>query len=393
MLMKVADAVKEALHVRPLKDSLIKILWCSDQHCLHNKTPTEHILVNLTRFLTVDNDLSKVDMVIFGGDWLDKLVEAKDVNLLRVLKWMKNFLYLCAENNVKVRILEGTSSHDWGQPKHFEFGIPAVADVKYVDHLSVEIFPDFNNLSLMYVPDNMGTKSPDEIWELALSVLNHAGLKEVSLIAFHGGFYYQLPEKGRKHAHLESRWESIVKYGIFAGHIHIPSHKGKIYCSGSFDRIRHGEEHPKGGYIINLDPVTGWFEPTFYENKYALPYLTLWVDKDITADQLILRIHNFIRDHKLPHHSQIKVRGGSGVVVNPVVNALSQEYIRYGFSIDNETEEDAEITAQMYDPQLYQGITYDESNIFDPLYLETQEKFDTLSISKDEVTAVFEEFR
>ncbi|ASU03634.1 putative nuclease SbcCD, D subunit [Erwinia phage vB_EamM_RisingSun] len=393
MLTKVKEAVSEALHGdAPVSNGPLKILWCSDQHCLHNKTPTEHILANLSRFFYVDNDLAKVDMIVFGGDFLDRLVEATDKNLMKVLGWIKVFLKKCEDHNVKVRFLEGTSSHDWGQPKHFEFAVPHEADVKYVDTLSVETFPEFNNLTMMYVPDNMGNRTPDEIWELALQVLNQAELKEVDLIAFHGGFYYQLPEKAWKHAHMESRWESIVKYGIFAGHIHIPSHKGKIYCSGSFDRIRHGEEHPKGGYIIELDNVADTFKATFYENKKALPYLTMWINKEMTAEDLVEKIHLFIRNHKLPPHSQIKIRNGNGAVVNPVVNILSTEYPKLGFSVENDSEDEAVIDKTLFDPNLYQGVTLDENNLFDALYAETQEKFNSLSLSREEVESVLKEF-
>lgn len=387
-LTKIADSIKNALEIRPLK-----ILWSSDQHCLHARTPTQHILDNLSRFFYVDNDLSAVDMVVFGGDMLDRLVDSKDANLLKVLDWVKKFLKRCEEENVKVRFLEGTSSHDWGQPKHFEFSTPHQADVKYVDTLSIETFADFGGLTMMYVPDNMGNLTPDEIWEKALQALNQASLSEVDLIAFHGAFYYQLPEKGRSHAHMESRWESIVKYGIFAGHVHIPSHKGKIYCSGSFDRIRHGEEHPKGGYIIHLDRAKNIFIPTFYENKNALPYLALKVNKDITAEDLIVKIHQFIRNHKLPPHSQIKVTGGLGAVVNPVVNILSQEYPKFGFRVENESEGDAVIDKALYDPALYKAKRLDENNLFEELYKEKQKDFDSLSLSREEVEAVFKEFK
>lgn len=387
MLTKVAESVSHALKQGPLN-----ILWFSDQHTLHNKTPTEHILANMSRFLYVDNDLAKVDMIVFGGDLFDRLVDASNKSFLKVLDWVKGLFQKCLELNVKVRILEGTSSHDWGQPQHLEFSAFHSADVAYVETLSVETFPEFNNLTMMYVPDNMGNKSPDEIWELALQVLNQADLKEVDLIAFHGGFYYQLPEKAHKSAHMESRWESIVKYGIFAGHIHVPSHKGKIYCSGSFDRIRHGEEHPKGGYIISLDNVKGEFKATFYENKHALPYLTMWITRETTAEELVEKIHLFIRNHKLPPHSQIKIRGGNGAVVNPVVNILAEEYAKYGFAVENDTEEDAVIDKTLYDQRLYQGVTYDENNLFDALWNETQEKFTSLSLDRDEVESVFKEF-
>lgn len=376
-----------------MKSNKLRLLWCSDQHVGHTRTPAKHILANLSRFFYMDNDLDKVDMVIMGGDFLDRLLESTSTDWLAALRWMRKFLAICHQKGVKVRFLEGTSSHDWAQPQHFELVGPEGQDIKYADTLSIETFPDLDNFTMMYVPDNMGQKSPDEIWELALQVLNQHGLKQVDLIAFHGAFYYQLPEKARKHAHMEERWETIVKYGIFAGHVHIPSQKGKIYCSGSFDRIRHGEEHPKGGYVIELDLKTGEFNPVFYENKRALPYLTMRIDTSVTAEELVPRIHQFIENHKLPPNSQLKIRGGQASIVNPVMQVITAEYPEFGFAVENETEGEVLLDETMFDPHLYKGITLTKDNLFDSLWEKTQEKFGSLSLSREEVEKVFKEFQ
>ena len=371
----------------------MRILWSSDQHLVHNKTPTKHILRNLSTFFYKDNNLDNVDLIIWGGDSIDRLVESTNRDFVNVLSWMQEFNQRCNEHNVKVRFLEGTSSHDWGQPEHFLFSSPLKSDIKYVDELSIETFPEFDNFTLMYVPDNMGNRSTDSIWETALQVLNNNQLTEVDMIAFHGAFEYQLPEKARKHAHNVDRWTSIVKYGIFAGHIHTPSQKKKIYCSGSFDRIRHGEEHPKGAYVIDLDKEKDFFNPVFYENKGALPYRQIRINKEYTVEELIKKIHTFIADNNLPKCSQIKIRDGLATVVNPVVSILSKEYPSFGFTVENDNEGEILIDESLFTPETYQGVSLTKDNLFDNLFNEIEQRSLLLDISKDDLFSVFKEFQ
>ena len=49
-------------------NDLISILWTSDQHNIHPRTPTNHILNNMSDFYYKQHDLSKIALAIFGGD-------------------------------------------------------------------------------------------------------------------------------------------------------------------------------------------------------------------------------------------------------------------------------------------------------------------------------------
>lgn len=371
----------------------MRILWSSDQHTVHQKTPTSHILKNLSTFFYLDNDLDKVDMVIFGGDFMHRSVETYNEGLFEIMDWINEFLLRCSKHNVKVRFLEGTSSHDWGQPKHFTYSAPENSDVKYIDEISVETFPEFDDLTMLYVPDNLGKITTDAIWEMALDVLNKAGLKKVDLIPFHGAFTYQLPPQAQHHCHMQERWESIVKYGIFAGHIHTPSHRGKIYCSGSFDRIAHSEEHPKGGYIITLDKKKEFFEATFYENKRAMPYLTIKVGDSESIEELILRIHHFIKDNKLNQKAFIRVRGGISDIVNPVINVLTTEYPNIGFTADNEKSDDILLDEKMFVSDQYVGVTLTKDNLFSALYTEIKDDCEVKGYDESSMEELLKEFQ
>lgn len=374
----------------------MRLLWSSDHHTFHQNTPTKHILKNLDVFLRKDHDLAKVDMVTFGGDFFERMVELPHQDTHTVFTWGKSFLKEAYKANPKITVvwLEGTSSHDWRQPQHFLSLAPEGMDVRYIDTLSIVKYDHLDGLTVMYVPDNMGALTPDEVWDRAIEVLNEAGLSQVDQIHFHGAFEFQLHVKARHKAHNLERWSSIVKYCILAGHIHTPVRKGKLITSGSFDRTKHGEEHPKGGYCIDFDLKTEYFEATFWENKGALPYLTLDVDQAITADDLITDIHAFIKKRKLPHNSQIRVMGGSALVVNPVISMLSKEYPYYTLKAENEKNEDELVEDALFSTAVYSGTSLTKESLPDSLFADNavKEALAKHGISHTEARSILEEF-
>lgn len=370
----------------------MRLLSCSDIHTCHRRTPTTHILRNLSRFFYTDVDLTDIDLVLVSGDVFDKFVDNDNPDFLLTLEWFKKFLRKCKEKKVKVRFTEGTTLHDWGQPRHIMFSVEEGTDVKYFDTVEIETFDDLDGLTIMYVPDNMSSKTPDEIWELALSTLAANNLEKVDLIALHGGFYYQLPEKGRSHAHMEERWKTIVRYGIFSGHIHIPSvWENIIFSNGSFDRIRHGEEHAKGAWMIDLDLKKKTFQTKFWENKNALPYLTIKVDVNDLPEHIVLKVKTLIQSKRFPLRSQFRIQGGHKSIVKPIVSSLEKEYPDFGFMDDSEDDE-ASVENELYQTKEYEGVSLVATNMFEHLKPIVMPKFAGTDIDEQQVLSVLKEF-
>lgn len=371
----------------------MRLLWSSDHHTLHANTPTKHILANLDTFLLKDHDLAVVDMVIFGGDFFERMVERPNRDMYSVEEWATNFFRRCYEHDVRVIFLEGTSSHDRGQPAHLKFNAPEGMKFEYVDTLCIKTYPEFDNFSIMFVPDNMGKATPAEIWEKALEVLVATGLEKVNLIAFHGAFEFQLHSAARHKAHILELWESIVEYLILAGHIHTPVRVGKLCTSGSFDRTRHGEEHPKGGYVVDFDLAKKTFNAVFYENKKALPYVTMQVGKESTPEELIKAIHHFIRDRQFPHGSHLRLFGGIADIVNPVVAVLIHEYPHIHIKAENEVHKDVLLDEELFDGSVYEGVSITPGNLEEALFPEIKDALTKEQISEDEVRELLKEFK
>ena len=372
----------------------MRLLWSSDHHTLHSTTPTEHILGNLTTFLLKDHDLAQVQMVVFGGDFTETIVEAPNKQFIKIMDWNRMFLDRCMRINPDIIViwLAGTESHDRGQPRHFLNCAPIGLDVRYIDTLCIQTFKHLDDLTVMYVPDNMGSLSPEAIWELALKTLKAHNLDKVDLIFFHGGFEQQLHINARHKAHVLALWESITVYGILAGHIHKPIKDGKLMTSGSFDRTAHGEEHPKGGLVVELDKSKEYYNPVFWENKNALPYLSIKVDPDINAEDLIRQVHTFIKGKQLPPHSQLRIVGGPIAIVDPVLRVLQSEYPQFGFKEDSKLSKDILIDEALYEASQVMDVTLTAENLYDSLLDEVESEFGHLGIEMDYAKGILEEF-
>ncbi len=371
----------------------MRILATSDHHTLHQTTPTHHILGNMSQFFYKENDLKEVDLVLFGGDLMDKLVESPNPDLFKVKEWFKEFTDYCNSVKTKILLLEGTFYHEWGQPRHLVTVAPTGFDYRYVDTIKVEFYPELDNLSILCVPDNLKGMTPEDVWDAALDVLKQNKLGGVDIVLFHQAFHDQLPTKMRDKTHDQSRWESICEYLILSGHIHTPSIVGKRHCMGSFDRISHGEEHPKGAYVVDLDKTNKTFNVTFWENKKALPYVTLKVEEDIKAEELVSALREFIRKKNLPPFSQIRVKGGSADIVTPIIRIFEKEYTQYGFKAKNIKSADELVEEEVYSTGTYTGVSIVKENISTLLAKEAEADFAELGISMEEALSVLEGFK
>jgi len=346
----------------------------------------------MTTFYMREHDLSKVQLAMFGGDLTERIVEAPNKDWLSVIDWGSKFLKAAHKANTAVLLLEGTHSHDRGQPAAWVSLAPEGMDFRYVDTISIQFYPELDNLSVLCVPDNLGPMTTDEVWERALELLREHKLEQVDIIAFHSGFDFQLPPQVRHKTHNPERWESIVKYYILSGHIHVPVERGKIRCSGSFDRTGHGQEHPKGGYVVDIDLKKETSTATFWENKRALPYVTMRVKDGITPEELVENLHQFIKDKKLPPHAQVRLMDGPALVVNPIIAVFQREYPMLGFKADNSKAAEMLVGEEVYEQDPYVGCELTPNNLSDSLIKEIAAALEKDGIPDDEAKTVLKDF-
>lgn len=345
---------------------LFKGLCSSDHHTVHPNTPTRHILRNMDTFYYKENNLAEVSLSVLNGDFFHTLVPANDPNMMLCQRWIKKHLQICHDNKVHVRYIEGTSSHDWQQPECFDILKPKDSPyVKYINTLSIEHFPDLD-IHVMYVPDNFGHTSTDIIYEQALTLLASNGLTRVDFIFLHGGFDYQLPPIANKKGTLYDsiKWSKLAKHAIFSGHIHKPSNKGNIWCSGSFDRIAFGEMHPKGAYKFEWNKDQ--FNCEFWENKNALIYDKILLNKDMDVKAISKELNNYLAKNPKPN-THIRLVDGPGEIVKPLIGEYREQYPKYFFEYENAPEGNVVIDDTLYTPEMFKGVTLNPDNFKDSL--------------------------
>lgn len=172
----------------------INYIVLSDIHFGHKKNTTEEIIHNLNVFFGLDiNDFKfkNHDIIFLAGDVFDSALDYFDPDVARITHWFNSLMSACEKYNIKLRILEGTRSHDWKQSKNL---IPIAKlhkglDFKYIEVLSIEIMEDLK-LSILYVPDEWSTDSEDTYNQIE-DLLKKENLKEVDIAVMHGLFDYQ----------------------------------------------------------------------------------------------------------------------------------------------------------------------------------------------------------
>lgn len=341
-------------------DSL-KIGEMGDIHLGHPNTPTVRILDNLKEAFPDTAETGELDIIWIAGDLFDRLMNLPDPNVFEIKVWMVRFLHMCKRRDIVVRVLEGTPSHDWKQSRLFttlneHAGIGA--DLAYAETLSIEYIERFG-IHVLYVPDEWEPET-DDVWVQVQHLLKEHNLEKVDFSVMHGAFDYQLPAHVSAPTHVPDRYLSITRHYVFIGHVHKHSVYDRILAAGSFDRLTHGEEEPKGHLRVTVRPK-GDNEVVFVENKGAQIYKT--VDcTGLEVDKALQKVEKVCAD--LPRQSFVRVAAGpaDGILVS--MDILKKRYPLLHFSPPKITNRKEARQATLIDiKERYKPISITRANI------------------------------
>lgn len=357
---------------------MIKYLVLSDIHLGSKRNKTEEIIKNLDTFFenygpgTAYVDL---DIIFIAGDLFDRLLDMNDDDTHFIKLWLDRLTRFCERYNIIFRVLKGTPSHDWNQSSQLEtiWKISKTsANVGYVSTLSIEHIPELD-LHVLYVPDEWSS-STDETLKQVRALMASMQIKKVSIAIMHGLFNYQLPGIGSAHIkHDETSYLDIVEHFINIGHIHTHSTYERILAQGSFDRLRHNEEEPKGAMLMFLDPVVGnrYF---FIENKGAKIFKTLTLKSQDVAKSLEYVAKQL---SKLPEDSYIKIKAPKNHGLYIGFDELKLKFPLFNFSKGSlEDEEETAYNNRVNDmlDVAYASVQIDKENISALLWKEMETK-------------------
>lgn len=303
----------------------LNIAFISDIHLAHPRTNTYHIIKNLRKAFPDDAATAKLDILFLAGDVFDRLMSLPQDEVDAIQEWIADLLRICAKHGILVRVLEGTPSHDWRQSKQFvnvNNTLGVAANLKYVDTLSIEVIEEKGNLSVLYVPDEWNADA-SVTWQQVQELLSIHGMEKVDIACMHGSFDYQLPIESAKN-HNSEHYMSIVNHYIGIGHVHIRTERGKkILAQGSFDRLSHGEEAPKGHYRACISPAGNYH--WFVENPGARLYKTLDC-REMDTDQVLELLTTYENE---PEDSCFRLMIKRGTAVQHGLKDLRQRFPQF----------------------------------------------------------------
>ena len=345
-------------------------LVLSDIHLGARSTTAAEILDHLTQYFDNFSDhseLAKIDAFFLAGDLWDNTIQVSSEVVDLFIPWFHRFLSFAARNNIIVRIMEGTPSHDRRQGKMlarlFEVSNLNV-DFKYVSQLSIEYIEKFQK-HILYVPDEC-RPTADIIQSDIETLLIESRIDKVDIAIMHGMFSYQLGFIPMNSHVLDEAWYlNKVKNYIHIGHIHTASQYNRILAQGSFDRLAHGEEEPKGGILVKQlsDTEYGHF---FIENVLAKKYKTIPVKG--TVEQALKTIDKAVKH--LPHGSFVRIQAISSHPIFQGFETLIRKYPLFTFS-KKAVAEDEEVQNQTQETKNeYVPVILNEMTLIDAVMIE-----------------------
>ncbi|AEH03486.1 SbcD-like subunit of palindrome specific endonuclease [Pseudomonas phage PhiPA3] len=343
------------------KPGQFRYISFGDVHLGHRQTPTDKIIQNLDLVIT-DDLLKELDMVIITGDLFDRQLNNGDEVVHQINRWMTMFMFRCAAYNVMLRVVEGTPSHDREQSQFFveqkvNANIPV--DLYYTKELSIE-YNQRLDAHFLYVPDKWRPTTQETLAEVR-GLMAERSLEQVDFAIMHGAFSYQLPSIVPEPTHDENVYLELVKHQILIGHVHNMTVHERIYAAGSFDRICHGDEIPKGMFDFTVYD-NGSYTATFVENKRAKQFVTLDVH-GFDTKQLALTVREKVSE--LPKYSAIRLRCDPNDVANGDIETFRREYpnIEWSTKVEKPTAKKNTVLESMKNFDMSEFVPITKDNI------------------------------
>lgn len=338
----------------------LKIASISDIHIGAKRNTAAEIIKNLRTAFPNNAETAELDIIFICGDVFDGLLSLPDDAVTEVDTWIAFLIYVCAKHDILLRILEGTPSHDWKQSERFltlAKVLQQPVDIEYVKELSIEYIERFD-INVLYVPDEWES-STDKTLSQVKAMVRAKGLDKVDYAIMHGSFSYQLPENVKSPKHDPEEYLNLVRDLIFIGHIHVHSRYKRILAQGSFDRLSHGEEEPKGHLRVTVRDGNHFIK--FVENKNAKIFKSIDCSF-LSLEDTIDRIDSVV--FGLPDNSHVRVIGNSENPIFTNINMLVKRYPLLVWSkLVRDNGEEEHLTVEDSNEILFTPITITCSNI------------------------------
>jgi DNA repair exonuclease SbcCD nuclease subunit len=261
----------------------VKIAFTADWHLGHIKVNSAYIAEDIRRLIFPF--LKDIDILFIVGDVFDGEISMNSSDANVIINLFVNLLQECYLNNVIVRIVRGTYSHDLLQNNiivELYRKLDIELDFAVINDITVEHIAK-HDTHVLYIPDNLPFKSKSDAFKHIRKLFIANNIKTVDYVAIHGEFDHMNFGIRNLNAFSASDFEPICSKLVLAGHVHKPSKFKNVIYAGSITRLAHNEEEAKGFWIINDDA------PTFIKNKDAIKFITADYTNESDFENVLLR--------------------------------------------------------------------------------------------------------
>jgi len=266
----------------------VKMLMVSDVHFGVkdvNQTEMSDAFID-----TIFPVLKETDIFFINGDFFDDLVSFDNNQFDPIYETVLMTFHLCELYKIKLRVLQGTWSHDRNQLKrfnsiyknnHFTF------DYRFIDTIDLEeISFGERSLRFFFIPDDLPFKTSDDIVDVLKNKMVEKDWEYVDYGCMHGFVYVTVGKEWIQENALvfkEAKF-AVVGKAIDVGRVRQHRISGNVFSNGSFDRLCHGDEDPKG--CIRFFDYPDKYTATFIENKQAAVYDTVFIPESADTETI-----------------------------------------------------------------------------------------------------------
>jgi hypothetical protein len=252
---------------------IVKGITIQDLHFGHKRTEEMYSELKIVKDYLKENE---VHILNINGDYFDRKLVGTEPAIFFAVNFFSELMDICREKGVKVRIIQGTRSHELNQLttmfQHY-LNDPKL-DIRIILTIEKE---DLMGTKVLYMPEEYpenGIEYYQEYMKDEYNVIHGHGTWDfVSFIA--NDSYEENTKMGIHSAPVfkYDDWRESVKNGLaIFGHIHKRQHHKNIYYSGSFTSWGYGDRSEKGFTAYEIDTETNKWKFKYVNNEKAPRY-------------------------------------------------------------------------------------------------------------------------
>jgi len=240
----------------------------------------KYFISNITDLI---NDYNHIDMIVICGDLFDRIIKLSEPASGMIMEFIETLCKLSEDNNFWLRIVKGTSGHDYNQLDnlhHLEVKYPMFSIIHRL--CREEVSKNGYEYRILYLPEEY-PEDYNKYYESYLTSIDHEvepydfifGHGMIDFVAFTGNEEIKRKIKRNEAVHSVELLDKMSNYFCIFGHIHDFKNykdKDKIMYTGSFERFSFTDQEDKGYLFCRLDPETEETEVFFIENENASIY-------------------------------------------------------------------------------------------------------------------------